>query len=291
MLWEKHVHQTRHILHSCLMWNLFPVKMLDVPKQLIPRTTIHLSLPEIKGVPGTWAISFKTGQTGMSWSFSYPKSAFPHAQPKVSSSLKALRHPRPRCTPNQSWSSQEPVSQTLPYIPTLPSLTTLPSELKLALRRTFKWSSLQVVLSLSGPFSQMLPPTWGSLTLEEKGSQYQASQKPGVFHFPTEFIQQIDPGHRSISYDESCPPPADSLVPEKVEGRGGTRISLFVCSLLLMIGDCQSKGQLGVGQEGSRCKFLSPSQEGKGGVKGKAETIEKIAGTPKKYKEIQDVLS
>lgn len=100
ILWEKHVHQIRHILHSCLMWNLFPVKMLDVPKQLIPRTTIHLSLPEIKGVPGTWAISFKTRQTGMSWSFSYPKSAFPHAQPKVSSSLKALRHPRPRCTPN-----------------------------------------------------------------------------------------------------------------------------------------------------------------------------------------------
>lgn len=156
------------------------------------------------------------------------------------------RHSKPRCTP--SWSqSQEPVSQTLCYISTLPSLTTLPGESKLALRRTFKWTSLQVVMSLSGPFSNMPPPTWRSLTLGEKGSQYQTTQKSAVFHLPGEFIQQIDSDHRTISQSESCAPPTDLRVPEKVENGGGTRRRLFLGSLLLMMGDCQNRGRLGVG--------------------------------------------
>lgn len=62
VLWEKHVHRILHILHSYLIWNLFPVKMLDVPKQLIPRITIHPSLPEIKEVPGLSVL--KPGKQG-----------------------------------------------------------------------------------------------------------------------------------------------------------------------------------------------------------------------------------
>lgn len=34
--------------------DLFPIKMLDVPKQLIPRVTICPSLSGIEEVPGTW---------------------------------------------------------------------------------------------------------------------------------------------------------------------------------------------------------------------------------------------
>ena len=38
--------------------NLFPMQMLNAPKQLTPRVTIHPSLPGIEGVPETQDYQF-----------------------------------------------------------------------------------------------------------------------------------------------------------------------------------------------------------------------------------------
>lgn len=68
--------------------DLFPVKMLDVPKQLIPGVT---SWPGIEEVPGTQDYQFlnqaNRDELGHSTT---PESALHPAPPKVSFSLNAL---------------------------------------------------------------------------------------------------------------------------------------------------------------------------------------------------------
>lgn len=115
----------------------------------------------------------------------------------------------------------------------------------------------QVVMSLSGPFSKMTSPTWRSLTLGEKGSEYQASQKPAVFHLPAEFNTSRQTQVTELSARlRAAVPQLTHGYPEKVKGGGGSRRRLFLCSLMWMIGDCQGRGRLEAEQEGSRCMLF-----------------------------------
>ena len=88
-------------------------------------------------------------------------------------------------------------------------------------------------MSLSGPFPTMPRCTRGSLTLGEKGSQYQAREKPAVLHLPAEFIQETDTGHRLSAGVKAAFPQLTHGYPEKVKGGGGTRKRLFLCLLLV----------------------------------------------------------
>ena len=88
-------------------------------------------------------------------------------------------------------------------------------------------------MSLSGPFPTMPRCTRRSLTLGEKGSQYQAREKPAVLHLPAEFIQETDTGHRLSAGVKAAFPQLTHGYPEKVKGGGGTRKRLFLCLLLV----------------------------------------------------------
>lgn len=102
-------------------------------------------------------------------------------------------------------------------------------------------------MSLLGPFSKMPPSTQRSLTLGEKGSQYQARQKTSVFHLPAEFIQKKTQVTELSAKVKAAFPQLTHVYPEKIKGGGGTRRRLFLCSLLLVMGGYQGRGRLGVG--------------------------------------------
>ena len=88
-------------------------------------------------------------------------------------------------------------------------------------------------MSLPGPFPTMPQCTRRSLTLGEKGSQYQAREKPAELHLPAEFIQETDTGHRRSAGVKAAFPQLTRGYPEKVKGGGGTRKRLFLCLLLV----------------------------------------------------------
>ena len=72
-----------------------------------------------------------------------------------------------------------------------------------------------------------------SLTLGEKGSQYQARETSAVLHLPAEFIQETDTGQRLSAGVKAAFPQLIHGYPEKVKGGGGTRKRLFLCLLLV----------------------------------------------------------